>query len=150
MTSKRNSLAIEDGAPTTVRLLRMLETSPRRFQEQQLSKKNDPSFHGYLNKLMADYECNASTLVVGACISKTYVYQFINGERLPGRDIILRISLAMGLTLDETQRLLTLAGKSILYPRIRRDAGILYCIRKKMSLDEANSFLEDISEVPML
>lgn len=150
MTSKRNSLAIEDGAPTTVRLLRMLETSPRRFQEQQLSKKNDPSFHGYLNKLMADYECHASTLVVGACISKTYVYQFINGERLPGRDIILRISLAMGLTLDETQRLLTLAGKSILYPRIRRDAGILYCIRKKMSLDEANSFLEDISEVPML
>ena len=150
MTSQKISLVIEDGAPTTVRLLRMLETSPRRFQEQQLSKKNNPSFHVYLNKLMADYECHAPNLVVSACISKTYVYQFINGERLPGRDIILRISLAMGLTLDETQRLLTLAGKSILYPRIRRDAGILYCIRKKMSLDEANSFLEDISEVPML
>lgn len=150
MTSPKNSLVIEDGAPTTVRLLRMLETSPRRFQEQQLSKKNNPSFHTYLNKLMADYECHASTLVAGACISKTYVYQFINGERLPGRDIILRISLAMGLTLDETQRLLTLAGKSILYPRIRRDAGILYCIRKKMSLDEANSFLEDLGEVPLL
>lgn len=150
MATKKTSLVIEDGAPTTVRLMRMLETSPRRFQEQQLSKKNDPSFHGYLNKLMEDYECHATTLVVGACISKTYVYQFINGERLPGRDIILRISLAMGLTLDETQRLLTLAGKSVLYPKIRRDASILYCIRKKMSLDEANSFLEDISEVSIL
>lgn len=150
MTSQKNSLVIEDSAPTTVRLLRMLETSPRRFQELQLSDKNDPSFPGYLNKLMEDYECPASALVVGACISKTYVYQFINGERLPGRDIILRISLAMGLTLDETQRLLTLAGKSVLYPRIRRDAGILYCIRKKMSLDEANSFLEDLGEVPLI
>lgn len=150
MATKQSSPNMDNAAPTTVRLLRMLETSPRRFQELQLGKKNDPSFHGYLNKLMEDYEYYAPDLVVSACISKTYVYQFINGERLPGRDIILRISLAMGLTLDETQRLLTLAGKSVLYPRIRRDAGILCCIRKKMSLDEANSFLEDLGEVPLL
>lgn len=150
MTTKNDSSNTADIAPTTARLLRMLETSPRRFQEQQLNEKRDPSFHAYLNKLMEDHECYAPELVVSACISKTYVYQFINGERLPGRDIILRIALAMGLTLDETQRLLTLAGKSVLYPRIRRDAGILYCIRKRMSLDEANSFLEDLGEGPLL
>lgn len=150
MTSKKSSPVMGESAPTTARLLRMLETSPRRFQEQQLAEKNDPSFHAYLNKLMEEYQYYAPDLVVGACISKTYVYQFINGERLPGRDIILRIGLTMGLTLDEIQRLLTLAGKSVLYPRIRRDASILYCIRKKMSLDESNSFLEDLGEVPLL
>lgn len=150
MTTRKSSPVEGKDAPTTARLLRMLETSPRRFQEQQLSGKKDPSFHEYLNKLMEKYECYAPSLVTGACISKTYVYQFINGERLPGRDIILRISLAMKLTLDETQRLLTLAGKSILYPRLRRDASILYCIRKKMSLDETNSFLEDLGEGPLL
>lgn len=150
MTNHKPTPATDEIAPTTARLLRMLETSPRRFQEQQLSQKKDPSFHEYLNKLMEDHEYYAPDLVVGACISKTYVYQFINGERLPGRDIIVRIGLSMGLNLDETQRLLTLAGKSVLYPRIRRDAGILYCIRKKMSLDEANSFLEDLGEVPLL
>ncbi|MCH5258847.1 MAG: hypothetical protein J1F18_03785 [Lachnospiraceae bacterium] len=150
MTTKKDSSNTADTAPTTARLLRMLETSPRRFQEQQLAEKNDPSFHAYLNKLMEEYQYYAPDLVVGACISKTYVYQFINGDRLPGRDIILRIALAMGLTLDETQRLLTLAGKSVLYPRIRRDASILYCIRKKMSLDESNSFLEDLGEETLL
>lgn len=150
MSTHKPSPDTAQTAPTTARLLRMLETSPRRFQEQQLAEKDDPSFHAYLNKLMDEHQYYAPDLVVGACISKTYVYQFINGERHPGRDIILRIALAMGLTLDETQRLLTLAGKSILYPRIRRDASILYCIRTKMSLDESNSFLEDLGEVPLL
>lgn len=150
MSTDKITPGTAENKPTTARLMRMLETSPGRFQEQQLGKHNDPSFHEYLNKLMEEHECYAPSLVVSACISKTYVYQFINGERLPGRDIIVRIALAIGLTLDETQRLLTLAGKSVLYPRIRRDAGILYCIRKKMSLDEANSFLEDLGEDPLL
>ena len=150
MSTRKSSPITDDTAPTTAKLLRMLETSPRRFQEQQLGERNDPSFHEYLNKLMEEHRYYAPSLVVGACISKTYVYQFINGERLPGRDIILRIGLAMELKIDEIQRLLTLAGKSVLYPRIRRDASILYCIRKKMSLDETNSFLEDLGEVPLL
>lgn len=136
--------------PTTARLMRMLETSPRQFREQQLPHITGMAFHEYLYFLMEKQKMTTPTLITGACISKTYAYQFLNGERLPGRDIILRIGLAMDLTLDETQRLLTLAGKSVLYPKIRRDAGVLYCIRKKMTLDETNSFLEDLGEASLL
>ena len=89
-------------------------------------------------------------LISRACISKTYAYQFINGERLPGRDIVIRMAFALKLNIDDTQRLLTLDGKGVLYPKIRRDAGILLCLRKKMTLDETNSFLEDLGEVPLL
>ena len=142
---------IRDGSsPTTAKLLRMLETSPRLFCERQLNEKKDPVFHEYLNMLMRERDVYVPALIVSACISKTYAYQFINGERLPGRDIVIRIGLALELNLDEIQRLLTLAGKSVLYPRIRRDAGILFCIRKKMTLDETNSFLGDIGEAPLL
>lgn len=148
--TKKNSSPIENSRPTTARLLRMLETSPRQFREQQLNENSDPVFHEYLNKLMEARKVYAPALISSACISKTYAYQFLNGERLPGRDIILRIGLVMKLELDEIQRLLTLAGKSVLYPKIRRDAGILYCIRKKMSLDETNSFLEDLGEGSLL
>lgn len=150
MTMKKSSPVMDGTAPTTAKLLRMLETSPHQFREQQLGEKNDPAFHEYLNKLMEKQQFYAPDLIVGACISKTYAYQFINGERLPGRDIILRIGLTMKLNLDEVQRLLTLAGKSVLYPRIRRDAAVLYCIKKKMTLDETNSFLEDLGEEPLL
>lgn len=141
--------SIDNSLPTTAKLMKMLETSPTKFREQ-LPLVNTPAFHEYLYLLMEEHQISAPTLISTACISKTYAYQFMNGERLPGRDIILRIGFAMGLKLDEVQRLLTLAGKSTLYPKIRRDAGILYCLRKQITLDETNSFLEDLGEAPLL
>lgn len=140
---------MDNTLPTTARLMKMLETSPARFREQ-LPLVNTPAFHEYLYLLMEEHQISTPTLISTACISKTYAYQFLNGERLPGRDIIMRIGLVMCLTLDEIQRLLTLAGKSTLYPKIRRDAGILYCLKRQMTLDETNSFLEDLGEASLL
>jgi len=136
--------------PTTLRLLKMLESSPNQFKDIHLNHIKDATFHQYLKDLMKKKRVTAPALISGACISKTYAYQFINGERLPGRDIVLRMAFALKLNIDDTQRLLTLAGKGVLYPKIRRDAGILFCLRKKMTLDETNSFLEDLGEVPLL
>lgn len=136
--------------PTTSKLMQMLESSPKRFYEQYLPTVKDTSFHTYLRKLMAERNFSSSDLMREALISKTYAYQFLNGERLPGRDIVLRISFALKLTVKETQRLLTLAGKGALYPKFRRDAAILFCIQKRMTLDETNAFLEDLDEVILL
>lgn len=136
--------------PTTAKLMRMLETSPQQFREQQLPNINSPAFHEYLYLIIEKYSFSMPMLIVNASISKTYAYQFLNGERIPGRDIILRMCLVMRVKLDEIQRLLTLAGKSILYPKIRRDAAVLYCIKKKMTLDETNAFLETLGEITLL
>lgn len=136
--------------PTTARLMKMLESSPHQFREKHLPNVQNPSFHEYLYQLLDAKDIAIPALIASACISKTYAYQFINGERLPGRDIVLRIALAARFNIDETQRLLTLAGKNVLYPKVRRDACILYCFRKKMSLDETNLFLEELKEVPLL
>lgn len=140
----------DNQTPTTARLMKMLETSPNQFRNCHLPSITDIAFHEHLGKLMKERNMSASSLISGSCISKTYAYQFLNGERLPGRDIVLRMAFALKLNVEETQRLLTLAGKGVLYPKIRRDAGILFCIRKKMTLDEANSFLEDLGELPLL
>lgn len=142
---------VEPGTqPTTAKLMKMLETSPRQFREQQLPIVNSPAFHEYLYLIMEKHSFSVPMLIANASISKTYAYQFLNGERIPGRDIILRMCIVMGMKLDEIQRLLTLAGKSVLYPKIRRDAAVLYCIKKKLTLDETNTFLEDLGEVPLL
>ena len=150
MAENINFTAENNPCPTAAELLKMLELSPNQFKDQYLSNLISPTFHEYLNKLMGERKLSASNLITEASISKTYAYQFINGERLPGRDIVLRLCLAMQLSLDEAQELLTLAGKSILYPRIKRDACILYCFRKKMPLDETNLFLEELGEAPLL
>ena len=133
-----------------LKLLKLLESSPNEFREVHLTQVKDISFHEYLKKLMDKKKVSTPELISRACISKTYAYQFINGERLPGRDIVIRMAFALKLNIDDTQRLLTLDGKGVLYPKIRRDAGILLCLRKKMTLDETNSFLEDLGEVPLL
>lgn len=134
--------------PTTARLMKMLESSPNSFKEMQLSSSSgeDMVFHKYLNTLLDKKNLQITDLITGAFISKSYAYQFTNGERLPGRDIVLRMALYMKIKVAEAQRLLTLAGKSVLYPKIRRDAAILFCLQKGMSLDESNSFLEDLGE----
>lgn len=140
-----------DQLPTTARLMKMLETSPGRFMDSLLSSGNrDMVFHEYLYSLLKKQNLEIPDLIAGSCISKTYAYQFLNGERLPGRNIVLRMAFFLKLKVDETQRLLTLAGKSILYPKLHRDAAILFCLRKKMTLDEANFFLDDLGEETLL
>lgn len=139
-----------DSDSTTARLMKMLDTSPGSFLKEYLPTIKDTAFSEYLYKLMVEHDKSIPDMIKDACISKAYAYQFINGDRLPGRDIILRIGLCMQLSLDEIQRLLTLAGKSILYPKLHRDAGILFCIKKGMSLDETNFFLTDMGEAPLI
>lgn len=138
---------------STDALMKMLEASPVSFLKNFVEKNkniNDDSFNEYLKSFMEKKKIRMSTLIKKANISKTYAYQCLNGERLPGRDIVIRMCFVLGLTPKQSNRLLTLAQKNILYPKHRRDALILYCISKKMDLDKANEFLEQRGELSLL
>ena len=67
-------------------------------------------------------------VILAAQIDRTYGHQIFNGTRRPSRDKVLQLAFGMGLTLEETQRLLQSAGKSLLYPRLKRDAILIYCL----------------------
>lgn len=134
----------------TEELMKMIEASPKQFEKQKLDNLGNPKFSDYLAKLMERYRSSAQQLIVKTCLSKTFVYQILSGSRMPGRDTVLKLALALGITIDETQRLLTLGGKNILYPRIRRDAAVLCCMLQKKRLDEINQFLEELGEKPFL
>ena len=62
---------------------------------------------------------------------------------------MLRIAFGMRLSVEETQRLLTLSGNSILYPKVRRDAALIYALDKKGTLIEAEQLLEELDEKPL-
>ena len=79
-------------------------------------------------------------------MSKSYGYQILRGERVPGRDILLRTALALGLSLKETQRLLAVGGCGALYPRVRRDAAVIFALNQKMSLLQAEELLSSLPE----
>ncbi len=88
--------------------------------------------------------CEASLL------SRSFTYQLCEGTRAPGRDIVLRLSIVLGLTYDEAQYLLRSAQRGALYPKVRRDAVIIYALSKHMSLSETNEALLSLGEESLL
>ena len=103
----------------------------------------------YLMKLCEERDTVPERVVNKAQIERTYGHQIFNGTRTPSRDKLIQIAFGFGLSLDETQRLLNVAGKSALYPKIKRDAIIIYAISHEMGVMEAQDVL-CANELPML
>ena len=82
-------------------------------------------------------------------VERSTLYRLLSGERLTSRNVLLRIALAMRMTQDETQTLLRVGQRAELYPRIRRDAVILFSIFKGFTLEETEKALEKLSEASL-
>lgn len=74
-------------------------------------------------------------------IDRSYGHQLFNGTRQPSRDKVLQLAFGLGLRVDEAQRLLRSADKSPLYPRIKRDAALLFGLSRSMSILEVQALL---------
>jgi len=98
----------------------------------------------YLDLLLSAKDKTKKEMISSAGIEKSYLYQIFNGRRTPSRDKLLRIALALKLALDDTQRLLIVAEKPILYPSRKRDAAIMYSLIKGYSLDKTQISLYDM------
>jgi hypothetical protein len=99
-----------------------------------------------LQALLKGAGLSAPAWMAAADISRSYGYQILRGERVPGRDILLRTALLLGLTLKETQRLLAVCGCGALYPRVRRDAAVIFALHQKMTLLETEELLSSLPE----
>ena len=104
----------------------------------------------FLQSMLAGRGMTPATLIERSLISRPYVYQMISGERLPGRDIALRIAFSLALTLEETQQLLRAAQRGGLYPKVYRDACLIHCLNAGMSLADANEYLQAHGQEPLL
>lgn len=92
---------------------------------------------------------SAPEWIASAYISKSYGYQVLRGERMPGRDILLRTALVLQLSVQETQRLLALGDCGALYPKVRRDAAVVFALNHKMTLLEAEELLVSLPEASL-
>lgn len=87
-----------------------------------------------------------SDIINKADMSYCYFYDVINGRKIPSKDKIIRIVLAMNLSLDDCQEALRISGKSALYPRIKRDSILIYAINKGYSIYQTNDLLLEHGE----
>ncbi len=130
---------------TTSKLFHKLRSrdSGRDVLEQE---QTEPTCAQVLQNLLAQAGFSAPDWIAAADISKSYAYQVLRGERIPGRDILLRTALVLRLSVKEVQRLLAVGGCGALYPKIRRDAAVIFALNQHMTLLETEDLLASLSE----
>lgn len=101
-----------------------------------------PPLAVYLCDLLVEHGLEKKDIIRKLELERTYGYQLFNGTRKPTRKLLIRFAVLLGLTLEETNRLLKIGGKEILYPRVRQDAAVIFVIEKKMALDQLDEILE--------
>ena len=106
-------------------------------------------YGSYLQQYLVEHDISVTSLSRLAFMDRSYCYQIIRGEKHPGRDKIVAIALACGMTLEETQRGLEIASEGILYSRSRRDSVLIYAVNNKFSVVSANALLEQYNETPL-
>ena len=109
----------------------------------------DMVFHEYLYRLMDQKGLTPRDMIARTGIERSYFYHILNGAKHPGRNVVLRVAFALEVSLADTNRLLRLSGNADLYPRIRRDAALIFCLQRKYSMTEANDFLTGEGEEPL-
>lgn len=138
-------------AVTTNTLLRRIEKG-RDFQEilnsDSQAFEEDPVSE-YLKKLCEERGLVPEKVIKKAQIDRTYGHQIFNGTRLASRDKLIQLAFGFELSLDETQKLLKIAGKSMLYARIKRDAACIFGISHKLSIMEVQYLLTSLG-LPIL
>ena len=130
-----------------MRSTRELFTNIRRMvSPKELDKEDfdDMDFPAYLKNVMNERGIKPSDLIVQMNMEKSYFYQILKGRRAPGRDFLIHLSFLLKLNLDDTQRLLKIANRQPLYPRLKKDAATIYAITHKMNYDKYEELLQSL------
>lgn len=111
----------------------------------------DRSLKSYLDDLLAEKGLKRAAVIRAAGMNTTVAYDIFSGKCAhPGRDKVIMLAFGMGCTLLETQRMLRLAGVSELWPKVRRDAVVVWCIEHGMSRAACDDELWDFGEKTLL
>ena len=135
----------------TTRLLNELKNAKSfvGFVDINTDAFSDESISDYLQRLCFERNVELAQVIRRSGIDRTYGYQLFNGRRTPSRDKLIQLGFGFPLMFSELQMLLRMAGKSQLYPRIRRDAAIIYGLNNNYTVTQMQELLEE-QELPLL
>lgn len=136
---------------TTAELLHILSSvrTPSELQQytDTLTQEHiSCSFSEFITQKLLDKNISAAQLIRASQIQRNYGYQILNGTRMPSRDKVLSLCLALSLDLTETQRALTCSQNGTLYSKNKRDSILIFAIGKNLSVMETNDLLAEMHE----
>ena len=141
----------EEKRISTEELLKLLfqERSLERFFQRNESAYLVTAFSDYLSHWCKTHQQVPEQLIRRANLEKSFGHQLFSGKRRPSRDTVLQLAFAMGADVAQAQDMLKIARKSLLYPRIKRDTVIIYCLHNHIRLVDAEIILADLN-LPIL
>ena len=141
----------EEKRISTDELLKLLfkERSLEHFLQRNESAYLITGFSEYLTAWCKAHQQVPEQLIRRANLEKSFGHQLFSGKRKPSRDTVIQLAFAMGADVSETQEMLKIARKSLLYPRIKRDTVIIYYLHNHISLVDTESILADLN-LPVL
>lgn len=122
--------------------------SPEAYLDQDLTI--DRELPDYLHELLARRGLRRADVVRASGLNGTFVYDVFAGKSRLSRDNALMLAFGLGCDLRETQRLLRLDGVAELWPKVRRDAILIWCVDHGRSRVEADDELYELGEKPLL
>jgi hypothetical protein len=135
---------------TGILLSKLLKTTNlKRFLAHYDDKLVRTPLNKYLESLCHEKGLIPSAVVKAADIERTYGLQIFRGIKNPSRDKVIQLAFGFALGVDEAQKLLKAAEKSMLYVKIKRDAVIIYCLKNKMTVIKAQEILNEL-QLPLL
>ncbi len=119
-------------------------TNVKRFIESNDKQMKLPAFHSYIAQKCTNIGEVPERVINRAGIESSYGHQIFKGSRIPSRDKVLQLAFGFGFDLEDTQELLKVAQYNPLYPKIKRDAVIIFCINRKRSMIETQALLDEL------
>lgn len=100
----------------------------------------------YLAQMLEEHGLSKHDAIFRSEVDTVYGYQIFQGKKKPRRDVLLQLAFGMSLTVDETKRLLYYGNTGTLYPRVKRDAYLMYALHHHYSIAAANRLLYENGE----
>ena len=114
------------------------------FFQEEVGELEFKTIAEYLDMLLSEKKLQKNEVIARSNLDRNYAYQIFNGRKTnPSRDKMIMLSIGMGLTLEETRKLLKVSSLSDLYIRNPRDSIIMYCLVQKNDLIETNATLSN-------
>jgi len=123
-----------------------LERVINRFDDAELDV---PLFHEYICNLCTEKGIVPEQIIKNADIERTFGHKFFNGTRNPSRDRVIQLAFGFCMDYDETQKLLIIAKRGALYAKVKRDAVIIYALKRGLDVFAVQATLYELS-MPLL
>ena len=140
-----------DVSPTTFAAKLILEGhTPDEVKNIMESRKmNYPSVSSVLDEFMSKKNLSIDALADMSGVNSAVIYRIINEQRNPSRNILLRIAMALALSVEETQVLLKSGNCAPLSAARERDLIIMDAIIHGKNYDGVNELLVS-KQMPVL